>query len=218
MSDKLVKLQSVLELLNKDVPSTREVAEIISKVILAVKEARVSMEGQMEGNKRELAGVISESVKRLDKEMRSVEASLEGKLQLLKKNIKDETGVGLDKLAQEIYQELRKVKDSIPSETDLSEVFRQIEEVKNKPEKVISSEEVRDRLELLEGEERLDLKAIRGVDETLEGLRKEISTKSAGGAQGAFWRNGSKKSTGRLTVSATEPENPQIGDLWVDIS
>lgn len=35
---------------------------------------------------------------------------------------------------------------------------------------------------------------------------------------GAYWLNGSAQTTNTLTVSTTQPTNPSINDLWVDIT
>lgn len=78
-------------------------------------------------------------------------------------------------------------------------------------------EQVRDKLETLQGKARLNISAIAGVDE----LKKEIGKGQAiigGGLGGDAWHNGSGNQFGKITVSATAPNNPAVNDLWVDIS
>jgi hypothetical protein len=97
-------------------------------------------------------------------------------------------------------------------------------------------EEVRDKLEKLKGEERLDAKAIKNLPQYIKEKTKDIIV---GGirylenladvsipiakkredllvqydATNKRWEDGVA-----LTVSATQPTNPQINDVWIDIS
>lgn len=71
-----------------------------------------------------------------------------------------------------------------------------------------TGEEIKEKLETLKGEDRLDARAIKNLPKQQVG----------GGGRGDVWVNGDKSKTNLLTVSATAPLNPTINDLWVDIS
>lgn len=102
-----------------------------------------------------------------------------------------------------------------------------------------TAEQVRDKLETLEGDERLDAKHIKGWEKFLGTIKKngkemlvggirflenlaDVSVPTADKRQDLLiqydttdnrWEGGVA-----LTVSTTQPTNPKINDLWVDIS
>jgi hypothetical protein len=71
-----------------------------------------------------------------------------------------------------------------------------------------TAEEVKDKLESLKGDERLDARAIKNLPKQQFG----------GNGRNDVWLNTDKTKINQLTVSATAPTNPTINDLWVDIS
>lgn len=74
----------------------------------------------------------------------------------------------------------------LPPETDLSEVFEHIEEVRNgfaNLSTLILGENIRNALEALQGEDRLDKSAIRGLDEALDEIRKAKGSPAAVGVR-----------------------------------
>jgi hypothetical protein len=96
---------------------------------------------------------------------------------------------------------------------------------------------IRDSLELLQDEERLDRKAVKGIDELERGLQQEIGAIRRDGGGGVkrlknlhdVDTTGSNQNatiqyqtaTGKwltgvsITVSATAPTDPKFGDLWI---
>ena len=84
---------------------------------------------------------------------------------------------------------------------------------------------IRNALELLQDDDRLDAKAIKGLEERLQEARTiaERATVAAAGGTNKNWVN-ERVSRIRLEelanvyVSATEPSNPQVGDFWFDLS
>lgn len=86
---------------------------------------------------------------------------------------------------------------------------------------------IRDALELLQGDERLEQSAIKNLPEDLDQIRREVNTTVARNEAGGIsrntveriaWINGSTTQNNKLTVSATEPTNPRLQDLWIDLS
>ena len=100
-------------------------------------------------------------------------------------------------------------------------------------------EQVRDKLETLKDDERLDVKAIRGLPDYLQEVKKKGRQMPVGGIR--FFENladvsipitskrkdliaqysttNNRWESGiALTVSATEPASPQANDVWIDIS
>ena len=78
-------------------------------------------------------------------------------------------------------------------------------------------ERIRDGLEVLQGDERLDASAVKGLPE----FQKETTKQISGGLTRAKTDSIYTKFHGgasNITVSATAPSNPELYDLWVDVS
>jgi uncharacterized protein (UPF0335 family) len=78
-------------------------------------------------------------------------------------------------------------------------------------------ERIRDGLEVLQGDDRLDASAVKGLPE----FQKETIRTISGGLTRAKTDSIYTKFHGgasNITVSATAPSNPELYDLWIDIS
>lgn len=71
-------------------------------------------------------------------------------------------------------------------------------------------EVVREKLETLKGENRLDAKAIKNLPRAVQQF--------GGNGRNDVWVNTDKSKINSITVSVTAPSNPTLNDLWVDIS
>ncbi len=70
--------------------------------------------------------------------------------------------------------------------------------------------QVKDKLESLKGDDRLDAKAIKNLPKAVQQF--------GGGGRGDIWINTDKSRINSITVSESAPSNPTLNDLWVDIS
>jgi len=114
--------------------------------------------------------------------------------------------------------------------------------------KDLSPDEIRNALELLQEDERLDIKSVKGFDESLNLLERRTTEqisripRGGGGGNMEIFSNGTRVNSGQrinfdnnipistdgsgatvvtathITVSATEPANPYTNQLWVDTS
>lgn len=108
-------------------------------------------------------------------------------------------------IAQEASkQAIEAVKPLIPKIQDIEQQIPQL------------GEEIRNALELLEGDERLDKSAIKGLEESLKKLDIKYTGSGAVGAEYKYTKYHGGASN--LTVSTTAPPNPELNDLWYDIS
>lgn len=83
----------------------------------------------------------------------------------------------------------------------------------------MEAEKIRDALELLTGDERLDVTAIKGLEEKIEKNKFKDRMPDGGGLVGGQFKYTKYHGGGsNLTVSATQPSNPTLNDLWYDIS
>ena len=142
--DKLSKLEEIIKVLDKDVPSTEEVAELVSIVVSVVADTKETLEKQAKENKRDLHSftnqTIEEALARLDELTTTFQKKVElNTTQYLKKET-DKTKSEIDSLAREMFVELSKIK-SLIKEPDFSEVNKKfgefeskLAEIANKPE------------------------------------------------------------------------------------
>lgn len=77
--------------------------------------------------------------------------------------------------------------------------------------------ETRDKLESLEGKDRLNKSAIEGLDDYDE-VARLARKKNKDGSIFTGYHGIEGINVNRITVSAVEPQNPAVNDLWVDIS
>lgn len=172
MNDKLSKLKEITDILNRDVPSTKEVAELLAQVIKVVMDAKNALESQAERNKKDLSRLVDSSYEDARKNLnnlasaleRTLSASLEKSTRDAVKDIKDKTKLELDDLTLKIFQELTKVKNLIP---DLLPVYGKIDEVAKKIPKL---DEVRVELGSLK-ENKADKKEIEDVKKEIEAVK-----------------------------------------------
>ena len=119
--------------------------------------------------------------------------------------------------------------DAVVTDEDIAEAARRAFEMVQLPnfEELITQEPqaIRDALELLPEGEKLALEAIEGLEEAIRAIQEEI--KRSASDKGGRGSNLSSQRVRQLivqhvsnpiTVSATAPENPQINDIWIDIS
>src|SRR3990167_962918 len=175
----LEKLEEVLkkieayETLGGDVPTTKEVVELFEAVLKVVKELKDTLLQKVEDSSSEMSDKYSEAIK--------VVESLEERMG--KKNAK--MSEEMDEMAKKIFQSIAEVKSLISPITDLSPLEKRVGEVEKKIPTIpdeITPEVVKNKMESLEGEDRLDKSSIKGLDEELKRLDSK-PTGSRGGAR-----------------------------------
>jgi hypothetical protein len=78
-------------------------------------------------------------------------------------------------------------------------------------------EKIVDAINLLPTEDdvdKIDISHIKGVDELESRVTKSIGNNMPTLVAGDTWKNGSGQILGKITVSASQPENPAINDIW----
>ena len=189
-NDKLSKFKEIVDILDKDVPSATEVAELIAQIIKVVQDVQAKLENQAKENKQSLSQEVSqgfnECLGRLEKVSKELGEKLKKDANKVLDNIKENAKIDLDTITQGLYKELKRVEKLIPSPTDLSDVFKRIDELKSKLLLELTGGEIKEKLEGLEEENRLDKKAIKGISELEEKVRQiEIRPSGIrGGARG----------------------------------
>src|SRR3990167_10058973 len=158
MTNKLEKFEEIVKLLDKDVPSTSEVAELVATIIQVVKETKEFLEKQATENKKDLNNFVNRLTEQEVIKISEALDNLEKKAEKEVKRIKEKTALDLDSITRNLYKELKKLEDSIPAKADFTLIYDKIKEVESKivPVKEVKPEEIRDKLESLRGDERID--------------------------------------------------------------
>lgn len=188
--EEVLKKVEAYETLGGDVPTRKEVADAIKAVLEFVKNLRLKdfLSSELNRSKAEMTTSVSSS---MTSELMRLGSSLE---EMLSKNSKAE----IDSLAKNIYIEIKKLENIIPKEIDLTEVYNTLKELDDKIVHIkdIKAEDLRDKLEGLEGEDRLDKSAIKGLDEMITMITKEVKKSS-----GVVYVGGAGSGGGRMVKS-----------------
>jgi len=179
---KLKKLEAIIAAIEIDTPSTKEVAELVATIIQVVQETRKHLEKQALENKRDLNNLVNHLTEQEVEKISEALDNLEKKAEKAIKSVNEKTKLDLDTITIGFQVELSKLKDSIPEKADFTEIYDKIKGVERKivPPKEIEAMEIRDKIESLEGDERLDRKSIKGLDEELKRIEKTASTAKGG--------------------------------------
>jgi NADH dehydrogenase/NADH:ubiquinone oxidoreductase subunit G len=208
----LQKLEGILQLLETDRASTDEVVEMFNAVFEIIKQLKDQIDQEMRQNKGEMDDLFAGTIAEINK--------IEHRLDTFKDRIEQKLAVDNDSIRKQITTEVNRLAELIPTLPDLTYLEKKIEEVKGLIPKIpdeLKAEQIRNKLETLKGAERLDASAIKG----LEALVKETKTIISGGLTRAKTDSLYTKYHGgasNIYVSDTAPSNPQLYDLWVDIS
>lgn len=161
--------------LEKETPSTEEVADLIATIIQVVKEAKEHLEKQARENKMEMDDSFHEAISNLEDMGREMEVKMMDMHSKMDKKMSDE----MDDLVKKVYSEIRKVEKSIPT-LNFEPIYGKIKEVESKIVPFeLKAEDVRDSLEILRDNERLDKSAIKGI-EAIEEKIKSIELRPSG--------------------------------------
>lgn len=163
-----------------DVATYKEVADLVKMLVKQVKSF-----------KEDLSAEHKESLKELVKSFNAISKEIDAKKKVLDTDssvMSKDLNRKIEYAKSLLLNELKRVEDSIPSLPDLSYLERKMEammvqmreEMPHMPEE-LTPEQVRFKLETLEGDERLDKSAIKGLDELEKELTERITTVKSGG-------------------------------------
>lgn len=177
------RLKKLLEVATEDRPSSKEVVLLVKTIIATVGES-------MKGIRAEVSKSDSSSKELFSKANASLSLSIARLERLTESSIKSSSDKWYKELNNEVYKLEEQIKnipafDSSPLEAKWSAVVADIES-SIREWKQLTPQEIRDGLESLVDDERLDISAIKGIEE-LEGRIKSIEIRpatSVGGLRG----------------------------------
>jgi len=229
---KLEKLKQLLEIANQDFATPEEVAKIAKALIDLLKRQRSELDTQLSSVKD-----LSESqAKALARDL----SSKENRLQSLIESLNQKLSESENRVQNSIDAAEARVTKKIPKRVDLTDIRNEIQALKDSLPNfatliTMEPEAIRDALELLDGEDRLDASAIKNLDQYATkqvtgggwGVVRRLSnlddvnvqtTRPNENATIQYQTASGKWFTGvSITVSATAPSDPKLHDLWVQL-
>ena len=165
---KLEKLQKLLEVANEDYATPADVMQLGDTLISLIQTEKERLSSDIETARDEAKSAIESSLALLTEK--------ETAIRLFVDNLSREIQKNADNTKEQLSKEIARVEKKIPTKTDLSGLEKDIAEVRlqlnDVPREINSNPEaIRNALELLQGDERLDKSAIRGLDELVAELK-----------------------------------------------
>lgn len=161
---KIDRLKKLLEVANEDFASQKEVASAFSALLASVKQSLSDLKREYTDSDR----AISSDIRSLDSTLKDIRREMKT-LSLADDNAATRITDAVSRLEREIAA----VRTSIPDLPDLSYLEERIEDVKRlipTLPRSLDGEDIRNFLEALNGEDRLDKKAIRGIEDLEEAI------------------------------------------------
>ena len=171
---KLAKLKALLETANADFATPEEIAQVAKSILDIFKEYRTEIAQRMAQQSDISSTALRDGITKLTTASARLEALIQGVSATADKRV---TSLG-HTVATQLSREIKRVEAKIPQRTDLSAITAEIENIRaSLPDFATlltkEPEAIRDSLELLHGDERLDKSAIKGLDELLAEIKIE---------------------------------------------
>jgi len=198
--EKLKQLRELFEMTNKSYASVQDVAKIVVEVGKVLRENNQTNDKKIEN----LVFLLENKLQSTLNEVKNSKEDVEKKItesSTLSTSVKSL----IDQLKTELNKKINDFEYKIPRQVDLTPLQRKIEEIESKipeiPEVVLDSpQEVRNKLESLKGNDRLDKNSIRGIEELEKDIQNtktsysNLASRVIGGLQGLFtYVDGAKK-------------------------
>jgi len=165
--NKLEKLKSILELMQNDTITPNKLGQFITAIVKVVKDSKDSMESTSQEVKNTLNDALIYLEKEHGKLVDKVSSDTEDRLSKTEKKVLDT----LNK-AQEALDAIKSitVRDGVDADEDIivEKVLAKIELPEYKEVELDEAEDIVEKLESLEGEDRLDAKAIKNLPKMVQ--------------------------------------------------
>lgn len=199
---KLDRLEKLLKVANEDTVSFKQLGLFFKKLADIIKDVKVELANDVVVSQQDIKQLLSSELLKSSKNVEEFENRLLGEI---KRNRK-ESDSRLDNVVKQFTTEVNNIHNSIPPETDLSEIEAKVAEVKTLIPKLPEpdmAEDVRNKLEVLTGDERLGRKAISGLEKLIKEMILKHAPRQLGGRGGGHTDMGVQHSLGRLVKTET---------------
>ena len=176
MPKTLDTIKEIAKIAHKPYADREEVAKMLVDTLKSVSKVVKELRADVASSKTITSQEIRNAVLSLNSSILELQRGIDESKKTAKKNLQD--------ALNEMALDMARIVDLIPQEQDLTylelsirdlekKLKREIKESRVKPD---TAEDIRDKLETLDGEERLDVKAIRGLEELLKKIESKIQT------------------------------------------
>lgn len=203
----LERLNALLNAFDSGAVQHDELIKAIDAVVNIINKEKEALSGSIENTSDELVGALKETHKNLDTKISSLNALVE--------KLTNSTTQANNKVSTSLSKEIKRVEAKIPSKTDLSGIEQAIEDVRrglvDVPTEITANPKaVRDSLELLTGEERLERSAISGLDDYEEVSKLAREKVKGGRAKGWASSFASLEAGTGISIDKSDPRRPVI--------
>lgn len=176
MNEKQIqRMKEIMDSMDKGVVKTEELSSVMQTLILVIKNLKEQVDSQI-NSVGQISNASTDSLRFLINEN-------DKKLRTLINSTITTIGSKIDNLDTKLSTEVSNIRSMIPIVPDLSKIEDKIFELQQKETILDTPEQVRDKLEVLRGNERLDKSAIKGLDEKLASLETSRGITLFGGAK-----------------------------------
>lgn len=171
---KLKKLESLLQMIDESL-TREEFVKSFEAVVEFVKQIRTENERRI----LKIAQSTDQALEKLEESFQKLGQKYDSKFEDFTNDAKQELTLDIETLKNEVHAETEnriskiKIPDQAEIETNLAKKIPTSKDLWRE----VSSENLRDKLELLKGEDRLDKAAIRGLEEELKTIAKNVGAK-----------------------------------------
>lgn len=188
MIDPNIKINKFLEAMEADSVSKEDFIDFAKVIIQALKDMKSTLSDDIREFKRNIQSDVGQqnySINSVKKSVDNLWSTLEGKNRELISEISSQLESKIDKISTTIPPrvDLKSLETRLASQFEQKLNSTQIA-IKGLIPRQLTAEAIRDNLELLKGDDRLDKSAIKGLEEEFERIRKSHSNVIIGGSGG----------------------------------
>lgn len=166
MDDKLTKWKKVLDTLSTEFVTPAEVKRVFDAIVKVFKSFKADVQKETASIKAEMAAFSRRATKHVDE----AERRLADKVTASERSIASD----LANTRKQLSEAVKALNDAAVHPPELTEAIQEIDGLTARVEALstlLVAENVRNMLELLQGDDRLDKSAIKGLDEELDAIR-----------------------------------------------
>jgi len=166
----------MLEAMFEGLATYEDVRELVDAFTEMVRDTKKALSNSQSEHVEATRGALNDLLTRLKAAEKSLDTKAKGSEAATKKE--------LTRVVDTVKKDLRRLRGMIPKmpkEFDATELHEKLEALEGRMTAPEMAEEIRNKLELLEGDERLDVSAIRGLEELINKAKSEGKTVSVGG-------------------------------------
>jgi len=202
---RLEKLKKLLEVATEDVATPADLLNLTETLVTVIAKEREKLHAKLAEQKDDTDGAIASALQSLDQKERAIRTLIDQLSRTISENATT--------LQNRLTSELQRLERKIPTRTDLGGIERQIEAIQEAlttvPTEITANPQaVRDALELLSEDDRLDIGAIRGLENYAELVELMKTVHPSNFNLGKVLRS-LRAGTG-ITIDNSDPNNPVI--------